>query len=129
MHGESIAMPLSRDQILGAEDLKREEVAVPEWGGSVFVRTMTGSERDRFEAAFVRDKSDTRARLAAATICDEGGRLLFAPGDIEALGRKSAAALERVFAVAMRLSRVGKDDVDELEGNSAASPFAASPSA
>jgi hypothetical protein len=122
-------MPLTRDQILKAEDLKREEVPVPEWGGSVFVRTMTGGERDRFEAAFVRDKTDTRARLAAATICDEAGTLLFSATDIEALGRKSAAALERVFVVAMRLSKVGKADVDDLEKNSAAATSASTPSA
>ncbi len=40
---------LSRDQILGASDLPTETVDVPEWGGQVIVRSMTGAERDRFE--------------------------------------------------------------------------------
>lgn len=110
-------MALTRDQILQFDDLKREEVNVPEWGpgATVFVRTMTGSERDRFEAAFLRDRSDTRARLAVATVCDEQGKLLFTPADMPAISRKSSAALDRIFAVAMRLSRIGKEDVAEAE--------------
>jgi hypothetical protein len=120
---------LTRDQILGADDLPRVEVEVPEWGGSAFVRTMTGTERDRFESEHIKNPHrDIRARLVAATLCDEQGNLLFGPADVEALGRKGAAALDRVFAVALRLNGIGKADVEELEKNSAASPSAASPS-
>ena len=38
---------LTREQILGLSDLPREEVRIPEWGGVVFVRALTGSERDQ----------------------------------------------------------------------------------
>ena len=44
---------LTRDQILQANDLVTETVEVPEWGGSVFVKSLTGVERDQFEAAIV----------------------------------------------------------------------------
>ena len=40
---------LSRDEILAASDLTKELVEVPEWGGSVYVRAMTGTERDSYE--------------------------------------------------------------------------------
>jgi hypothetical protein len=43
-------MTLTRDSILNAKDLKKELVKVPEWGGEVYVRCMTGSERDAFES-------------------------------------------------------------------------------
>jgi len=33
---------LSRDAILGSDDLKKEVVSVPEWGGEVVIATMTG---------------------------------------------------------------------------------------
>ena len=40
---------LTRDQILQAEDLPSETVTVLEWGGSVIVRGLTGSERGKFQ--------------------------------------------------------------------------------
>jgi len=108
-------MPLSRDSILTATDLKKEEVAVPEWGGSVFVRTMSGSERDAFESVQLKDPhKDFRARMAVQTVCDENGELLFSPADVDAVGKKSAAALDRVFALACRINGFTKQDVDEL---------------
>lgn len=112
-------MPLDRSAILAAEDLPKEEIQIPEWSGSVFVRTMTGTERDRFEAAHLKNPhSDIRARLAVAAVCDEAGAPLFTEADIPAVGKKSAAALDRIFAAAMRLSKIGAADVKELEGNS-----------
>ena len=38
-----------RESIIAANDLKRESVEVPEWGVTVYVRTMTGEERDQYE--------------------------------------------------------------------------------
>ena len=42
---------LTRDAILAAEDLRTEEVPVPEWGGSVIVRTLRGDDRDAYDLA------------------------------------------------------------------------------
>ena len=44
---------LSRDAILQREDIKTEDVEVPEWGGTVRVRGMSGVERDAFEASLI----------------------------------------------------------------------------
>ena len=41
-------MSLSRDDILGAR-LKRETMDVPEWGGSVILQEMSGTDRRTFE--------------------------------------------------------------------------------
>lgn len=117
---------LSRDDILSCEDLPRERVHVPEWGGDVEVRGLTGAERDAFEQTVVETRGkntrvnlrNIRARLVALTVVDERGNRLFADGDVEALGRKSASALNRVFEVAQRLSGLRQEDVDELAGNS-----------
>lgn len=120
-------MPLlTREQILGATDIITEVVPVPEWGGEVLVRSLSGAERDRFEASIVdvRGKRrsvnllNVRARLVALAIVDESGQQVFRAGDVEALGAKSAAALSRVFDAAQRLSGLSDDDVEELEKNS-----------
>ena len=107
---------------MAVPDLVTEEVEVPEWGGAVLVKGLTGKERDAFEAGAIQQKgrkikvdmANLRARLVALAVVDEEGKRLFQPGDIEALGRKSAAALDRVFAVAQRLSGIGDNDLEEL---------------
>jgi hypothetical protein len=121
-------MVLTRDQILGADDLKKEEVQCPDWNGSVFVRTLTGLERDRFEQSYdVKNPNGVRAQIASATVCDEAGNLLFTPADIALLAAKSCRPLDRIFDVATRLNKWTKADIDELEKNSSASPYTASP--
>ena len=40
---------LNRDAILKAQDLKREIVDVPEWGGEVYVRGFTALEKEEVE--------------------------------------------------------------------------------
>ena len=129
-------MTLSRDDILKAQDIKIELVEVPEWGGQVYVKGMTGTERDAFESSIVQTRGknssvnmvNIRAKLAAQTICDEAGERLFSDADIRALGKKSANALQRVFDVAQKLSGITSDDVEELAGELENSPFEDSPS-
>ena len=116
---------LTREAILQADDLPRELVEVPEWGGALYVRALTGAERDAFEQSIVETRGkntrmnlrNIRARLVALTVVDEDGNRLFSDDDVEALGRKSAAALNRVFEVAQRLSGLRPEDVEELAGN------------
>lgn len=129
---------LTREQILKAQDIKRETVNVPEWGGSVIVKTMTGRERDALEVMTMRDRLESgeddaeanlenfRARMAVMTLVDDEGKQIFTPEDIEELGAKSAPALQRVYDVAVRLNKVSKADIDELVGNSNAGPSDAS---
>ena len=111
---------LTRDQILNASDIKTEVVSVPEWGGDVIVGTMTAGARDNFESQMLDKKTgrkNARAKLAAATIQDENGDLMFSEKDIEALGKKSGAALDRVFDAALKINRIGPSDMDELAKN------------
>lgn len=113
---------LNKQDILDIKDIEIEKVEVPEWGGFVFVKGMTGMERDSFEASIVQQRGkdarvnmvNIRAKLAAQTICDEEGVRLFNDKDIHALGKKSANALQRVFDVAQKLSGITGDDVEEL---------------
>lgn len=114
---------LSRDQILNADDLKTEDVTVPEWGGTVRIRTLTGTERDAFEASMVEMKKDgsvkrqvenVRARLVTLCIINEAGEQVFNNADVRLLGNKSAAALDRVAAAAQELNAFSDSDIAEL---------------
>jgi hypothetical protein len=121
-------MYLSADDILNAEDLKPESVDVPEWGGQVLVKGMSGTARDQFEAGMLNENMNGvskdkamemyRARLAAACLVDPNGKRLFqGTAVVKRLGEKSAQALTRVAEVASRLSGLTDEDVEELTGN------------
>lgn len=117
---------LTRDAILQAEDLPRELVEVPEWGGAVYVRSLTGTERDAFEFSIVEQRGrsakmnlrNIRAKLVAVSVVDEDGNRLFTDSDVKVLGQKSAMVLDRLFAAAQRLSGLRNEDVEELAKNS-----------
>lgn len=116
-------MLLTHAEIMGANDLVSEIVPVPEWGGDVRVRTLTGAERDAFEMAVftMRQKAGTainiRALLVALCVVDDEGKRLFSERDAVQLGAKSAKALDRVFSVAQRLNGLTTADVEELGKN------------
>ncbi len=121
---------LSREEILNAQDEQIEEVYVAVWGGYVYVKSLSGQERDRFERDIVEwkgrgrntkaeMKDNIRARLVALTVVDpETKKQIFSTKDMEALGKKSAAALDTIYDAAQRLSKLSDEDVEELAGNS-----------
>jgi hypothetical protein len=116
---------LSKDLILSSDDLPKELVSVPEWGGEVYIRCLTAAERDDWEASVMHmegnktkaNMQNLRAKLVARTLCDEDGVRMFSDADVAALGQKSAAALDRLYTVAARISKISKQDEDELLGN------------
>jgi len=117
---------LDRAAILAVPDITTEDVEVPEWGGVVRVRGLTASQRDKFEADSLQGKgknarvnfTNLRARLVALCMVDEDGNQIFEERDTHVLGQKSAAAIDRVYSAAMKLSGIGDDDIEELTKNS-----------
>ena len=116
---------LSKTQILQADDIVYEDVAVPEWGGVVRVKTLTGLERDGLEQSMLEGKGKSqnvnmanfRAKLCSRTMVDDGGKRVFSDLDIADLGKKSGQALQRVFNVASKLSGFSDSDIEDLTKN------------
>lgn len=117
---------LGRDAIIAAVDLETADVEVPEWGGSVRVRTITAQDRERFSALSRAEKdAETdigfQALFVAFCAVDEAGALLFpSAADRQALAGKNAYALSRVFLAAWKLNRMGSEKapaVEEAEKN------------
>jgi hypothetical protein len=114
---------LSREDIFAAKDLKYMDLDVPEWGGSVRIKMLTGAERDEFEASTVKmgkgnkpeqNLANLRARLVSLCLVDEDNTKLFAKQDIGHLGQKSAAALERVFKACQEHNAMTEQDIEDL---------------
>lgn len=125
-------MLLNREALLKKEELKIEKVVFDN-GDFVYVREMTGRERDRFEQSLVkqikdergniqdyeRSLEDFRAKLAVNTLCDEKGILIMKPDDFGMLSQNmSAARLEGIINAAQRLNRISEEDRKVLVKNS-----------
>ena len=114
---------LTRDVLLGATTPPVEEVNIPELGGMVRVRGMTGGERDAFEASCLTGRGrkrdfnmkNVRAKMVAFCCIDDAGNRLFSDGDLEGLGAIRADVLDKLFSAAQRLSGMRDEDVEELE--------------
>ena len=114
---------LTRDAIFKADDLETEKLDIPEWGGSVYVRTVTCAERDALEGKFLEQKENNeplcfRVLWAVACTVDADGNRYFSDEDAATLGTKSGKAVGRIFNVAQRLSGMTDDDVKAMEKNS-----------
>lgn len=122
---------LSKEAILAADDRKFVDVSVPEWGGQVRVATVEAITHDRWMAAHAKDGGGAdKFRIYYVALCcvDENGKTLFSPEDVEALGKKSAQAINRIFEVASDLNGLSAKAAEELEKNSEAGQSAGSSS-
>jgi hypothetical protein len=109
-------MALSKTAILAAKDTKLSDpVPVPEWGGDVFVKTLTGTERDAFEDAYAENKMKAfRCRFLVLTLCDDKGQRLFEDGDVAELGKKSSVVINRLFESAWKHNAFTNEAVESL---------------
>lgn len=113
---------LTREMILAVDDRKPVPVDCPEWGGTVFVRSMSGREKDALETSWRDDKGkfqqrDFRAKFVAMIACDEKGNRLFSEMDVELLTQKSTIALDRLIDAANKLNGMGVAAVEDAEKN------------
>lgn len=136
MAAKGTPQALTRDVILGLRDREIVAVDVPEWGGVVYVRSLTAAERDRWEHGLEAERgtlgfANVRASLAALSICDQDGNRLFADGDTTLLAEKNALPLDHIFAACQRLNGLGREEIAVLMdflgvppagGSSSASP-------
>lgn len=129
---------LTKDNIFKAEDIIKEWVDIPEWDGGLYIKVLSGEERDSFEAGmfksndmgdFTRNLDNMRARLIAFAAVDEDNKPIFDSnlkydiqgklyGDVAELGKKSSVVLDRMYTVAQRLNKLRKEDIEDLTKNS-----------
>lgn len=125
---------LTREALLQKDDLKVEKVELSR--GFVFVREMTGHEKDVWEQSMLKQKpqgnknkgveyettlEDFRAKLAVVTVCDADGNLIFKPEDVKVLNKMmSATNMERIVTAAQKLNAISEQEKEELLKNSEA---------
>jgi len=112
-----------REDILSCDDIVKEELYIPEWKTTIWVKVMSGEEKDQWEASRF-DKNgkpkmeQLRARIVVQVAVDKDGKRLFTNDDIAALSKKNANALERVMIAASKLNQISDAEIEELAKNS-----------
>jgi hypothetical protein len=97
---------LTRDAILSVDDTTYAIVPVPEWGGDVRVRSLSGADRATIIANYNDGEDAGKFDLYILALClvDENGNRMFTVKDVDALAKKSSIALIRVTEEAKRIS-------------------------
>jgi hypothetical protein len=123
---------LTREQILGSDDIETEQVEIEKWEGAVIVRELTAGERNRIGVQAQKSggtiPDDFFPTIAAWVMIGKDGQALFKKSDVDALGKKSWAAIEAVVSVALRLSGMTEESADELGKDSMETPSVSSSS-
>ena len=122
---------LDRRKLLEKEKLEVIQVDLGD-DEFVFVRQMTGRERDRWEESLIkevkdedghiesykRSMDDFRAKLVVNCVCNEKGENLLQHDDYELLSQNmSARKLEKIVNVAQRLNKISEEDKEALVKN------------
>lgn len=123
-------MALSKAKILSANDVKLSDpVPVPEWGGDVYIKTLSGTERDAFEEAYAEQKMKSfRVRFLVLTLSDDSGERLFSDADVPALSNKSSIVINRLFEKAWSHNAFTNEAVEALGNDSPTDQSASSTS-
>lgn len=111
---------LTRADILSVDDAEVREIDIPEWGGTVRIKSITGTARDAFEASLREGKGknadvnlrNLRARLISLCVVDEDGKRMFSKEDVGRLGAKNAKPLDRLFDACTELIGMSEQDVE-----------------
>lgn len=131
---------LTGDQIREAArnaKIDRALLVVPELGGEIYVRGMSGKERDRFEEglrirtgkkAGQSDLQNFRAKLAVKVIVDENGERLLADNDSDLFGRLPSGVLDRIISKCSDLSGKAETEIEDLGNDSGSEDSVASSS-
>jgi len=122
---------LTGKDLLKKEPLKIVKVDLNR-GECVYVRQMTGREREQFENLLVKKirkggkivdyqnaMEDFRAKLAVNCLCDEKGKNLLEPRDYATLSQNmSAYRLTKIADEAGKLNGISEEDKEDMVKNS-----------
>lgn len=105
---------LSLDDIMRAPDHKTITHDVPEWGGSVRLRTLTIAEREAWERGSKDDldAGQLYAKFVALCMVDENDKRIVPDAQVEFFSRRAAGPMKAVFDAAQKLNGLGYASAD-----------------
>lgn len=117
---------LTHEQILAAmerREVATTEVHIPELGGSVKVREMSGSLRNRLEATYatIRGGGDAKAldtvtaQIVAMCVLDDSDRPMMTVNEVKRLAAACPKAVFRMREAIIDISATDQSDLEDLE--------------
>lgn len=100
-----------------------ETIDVPGLGGCVYMRSMTGTDRDRCDSILMKIERgqqfpNFRANVVGMCLCDKEGRYLNPTAqEVIEIGRIPVSSLQLMFAAAQRLSAIGDGEIEDIAKN------------
>jgi hypothetical protein len=111
-------MPFDRSQILATSKPKVTSIDIPEWGGTFYLRPMSGLNRERLETAYMAKKANSiRAMTVAFCLCDAEGNYVFTESDVDQLNETPASVLLSIFEKAEGVSAIDAKAIEDLAKN------------
>lgn len=113
-----------REKILNAADIQSEIIEIPEWGVKLEIKSLTGKKRAQLMTAAMDSKGQMDFEklypdlVIASTYDPKTHVSVFEKTDRDMLNEKNGGALEKISKVALRLSGLEPDSVDNAEKNS-----------
>lgn len=102
---------LDKSKFLALNDTKIEEVEIPEWESTVYVRALTAKELMDYVNATIdiqkgqsKDLAKSQLLMVAYCLCDSEGKRLIQDNEISLLENKNAGVINRIFEAAQRVS-------------------------
>lgn len=108
---------LTAEEIFAADDIEVALVEVPEWGGAVLLRAMSGEEAGKFVEALKDDTHKTTQAIKIVALCavDEKGAPLFSEHQVGRLAKKSLRALMRLQTKAIEINGLSTEETTKLK--------------
>lgn len=101
-------MPLTFEDIIAAKP-KTQSVDVPDWGGSVLIRSLTVEGLATFmEAKDTAKPTELYSLLTTLSVCNEDGSLVFANATPEQIQALSFDAIQTIADEVMKFNRIGE---------------------
>lgn len=118
---------LSMQDIVESNDMELEELEVEEWGGSVYLGSLSLADRINYEEKHRNEKgtignpSDTKyiLDLLQITLRDDEGEYLFPNAeDAQFLAEKKDTVILRIFKACSEHHSIDKSDIEDIKKKS-----------
>jgi len=127
-----MSLLLDRKKLLEKEKFQIKKIDFED-GSFIFVREMSGHERELFESSLMNEETDEkgdlsykrsmedfRAKLAVCTLCDNGVLILKSEDYTTLSKNMTAKTLTKIADTAQSINRISKEDKENLIKNSEA---------
>lgn len=118
----------SAAEILDKKDYTIEPIEVPEWGENLFIKSVTGEQREEIEVKSQGLRRDPekykglKARCVIYGLCNVDGENIFVDAHLEKLAKKDGRILDEVSQTILKLSGMTEEEVKDIAGNSEEAP-------